>query len=79
MEEKFCPLTGKSCGAMCGWFDHIHGQCAILRISDSLFPMMMSITGEYPDNPMPRIAENTDVIGAALYDIQRTIENTEFV
>ena len=32
----------------------------------------MSVTGEYPDNPMARIAENTDLIGATLEDLHDT-------
>ncbi len=40
---------------------------------------MMSVTGEYPDNPLYRIAENTDLIGASLEDLNDIFKNTDFV
>ena len=48
-------------------------------LGGSLFPLMMSVTGEYPDNPLYRIAENTDQIGATLEDLNDTFKNTDFV
>lgn len=79
MEEKICPMTGKPCAPNCGWFVPVHNECAMIVICDSLFPMMMSLTGEYPDNPLPRIAENTDSISGSLEKLNVTFENTEFV
>jgi hypothetical protein len=79
MEEKICPMTGKPCGPHCGWFVPTHDKCAMILIGDSVFPLMMSVTGEYPDNPLARIAENTDLIGATLEDLHDTFKNTDFV
>lgn len=79
MEEKLCPLSGNLCGSNCGWFVSGHDKCAMALLGGSLFPLMMSVTGEYPDNPLYRIAENTDQIGATLEDLNDTFKNTDFV
>lgn len=50
MEEKICPMTEKPCGPHCGWFVPTHDKCAMILIGDSVFPLMMSVTG---GKPMP--------------------------
>jgi len=77
--EKICPMTGKPCGPNCGWFVPGHDKCAMFLLGSSIFPLMMSVTGEYPDNPLYRIAENTDLIGASLEDLNDIFKNTDFV
>lgn len=72
-------MTEKPCGPHCGWFVPTHDKCAMILIGDSVFPLMMSVTGEYTDNPLARIAENTDLIGATLEDLTDTFKNTDFV
>lgn len=78
MEEKICPMTGKPCGPHCGWFVPIHEKCAMILIGDSLFPLMMSVTGEYTDNPLAWIAENTDSISADLEEFTDVFKRTDF-
>lgn len=78
MEEKLCPLSGKLCGSNCSWFVSGHDKCAMALLGDTLFPLMMSVTGEYPDNPLYRIAENTDFISAGLSDFTDIFKKTDF-
>ena len=79
MKEKMCPLSGKPCDSNCGWFVSGYNKCAMVLCGESLFPLMMSVTGEYPDNSLQQIAENTDQISATLKDLNDTFKNTDFV
>lgn len=74
MEEKICPMTGKPCGPNCGWFVPDLNKCAMILIADSVFPLMMAVTGEYSDDPLSRIADNTDLIGEAAQEAVKAIE-----
>ena len=78
MEEKLCPLAGKLCGSNCGWFVSGHDKCAMNLLGSSIFPLMMSVTGEYTDNPLYRIAENTDSISADLEEFTDVFKRTDF-
>lgn len=75
MKEKICPLTGKACGPHCGWFISGHDKCAMILIGDSLFPLMMSVTGEYTDNPLARIADQADEIDCTLDRLIKSVDS----
>lgn len=78
MKEKFCPMTGKPCTNNCGWYTDTYKKCSMNMIGDSLHDLMMSITGEWKDEPAARIADATENIGDCIVSLEQTIKNIDF-
>lgn len=73
-KQKVCPVMGKCCYEdNCGWYSSNEGKCAVASIGDNMWFLMMSLTGEYSDNPTVRITEATECIMNTLEDLNETV------
>lgn len=81
-DKKMCPMTGKYCTEMCAWMlnaaSDVHPTCAISVIGNSLGSLMMSLTGEWGDEPATRIADAAENIADGLVELEQTIKNIDF-